>query len=111
MLEEMNHQQQLWDRRLNEFNVVCKQNKAAPDTGFGNGPTVICVFEAQRAFFRWLLSVSFGFIQPVLHAVWVCVCVVDFRCEAVARRGCPVIVIELWDWISTQSMSLVMCSK
>lgn len=44
VLEEMNHQLQLWDCRLNEFNVVCKQNKAAPYIGFGNEPTIICVF-------------------------------------------------------------------
>ena len=44
VLEEMNHQLQLWDRRLNEFNVVCKQNKAALYIGFGNEPTIICVF-------------------------------------------------------------------
>lgn len=111
VLEKMNHQRQLREGRLNEFNVVCKQNKAAPYTGFRNEPTVICVFEAQHAFFRWLLSVSFDFIQPVLHAVWLCGCVVDFGGGAVATRGCPVIAIELWDWIPTWSMSLDMCSK
>lgn len=44
MLEEMNHQWQLWDCRLNELNAVCKQNKAAPCTEFSNKPTVICAF-------------------------------------------------------------------
>jgi len=33
--------------------------------------------------------------------MWGCVCVFNFRYEAVARRGCPVISSELWDWIST----------
>jgi len=44
VLEEMNHHQQLRDCRLNEFNAVCKQNKVAPCTGFGNVPTIICDF-------------------------------------------------------------------
>lgn len=44
VLEEINQQQQLWDCRLNECNAVCKQNKAAPYTGFGNEPTVISYF-------------------------------------------------------------------
>lgn len=44
VLEEMNNQLHLWDCRLNVFNAVCKQNKVAPYTGFGNEPTIICVF-------------------------------------------------------------------
>lgn len=65
MLEEMNHQWQLWDCRLNEFNAVWQQNKDDPCTGFGNKPMIIC------AFFRWLLSVSFDFIQWALDVIGV----------------------------------------
>lgn len=67
VLKEMNHQLQLWDSRLNEFNAVCKQNKVASYLGLVMSPKQSVFFKAQHAFFRWLLSILFGFTQFTLH--------------------------------------------